>query len=543
MSEPAAPDARKGEGRFGAVVVLLGVVLTNLGVWRAGIPFEDESSHINDGFRVLRGEHSTNLYSLLYGALLGTVAPDPMDAHVIMRFVASVGSTLGLFYVLRAFRGLRSTAIVVASLVWGCSALCTPPTQNGNICVFSLALILPALGYVLRETSALSLFTFALAAFWTAQVRPEYLAPMILIPVGGVIYLRRKRRHASNGEVPSNRGRRWKTVLVAAALVASFPVASAFRSPTKTKVGAYLLLGLGQCYAAYYGDRHPEEHFTAMTEYEPILNRVFGNPRSFMDAAANNPRELVRYLAANGFHNLIKVPRALVSSRNKLYNVIVLGFIVVGGTIGLRSLRRRQQDDRPLMALINSDDLWRLCLLSLFASASSCSILLLVPASRYWISFVPLFYVLLAWSLHNVLSKYFVSIPDRIIRAVAIVVFGFPVFIGVRSDRGLMDVVRAAESGLDHPPVIAGNWVVPFNTFAFKDQAIATGEDSGLTIDELRSRRCDIIVMDSLMQTRFAATNRAYLQQLASSPESVGYRPLPEAAQYGWTLYVREAAR
>lgn len=543
MSEPAAPDLRKGEGRFGAVVVLLGVLLANFGVWRAGIPFEDESSHINDGFRVLRGEHSTNLYSLLYAALLGTAAPDPMDAHVIMRLVASVGSTLGLFYVLRAFRTLRSTAVVVASLVWGCAALCTPPTQNGNVCVFSLALILPALGYLLRGTSALSLLTFALAAFWTAQIRPEYLAPMILIPVGGAIYLWRKRRRAPNGEVTSNGRGRWKTVLVAVALVASLPLASAFRSPTKTKIGAYLLLGLGQCYAAYYGDRHPEEQFSAMTEYEPLLNRVFGNPQSFMDAAANNPRELARYLAGNGFHNLLKIPRALVSNRNKLYNVIVLGFIVVGGTLGVRSLRRRQQDGRPLMALINTEELWRLCLLILFASASSCAILLLVPVSRYWISFVPLFYLLLAWSLHNVLSKYFVSVPDRIIRAVAIVAFGFPVFIGVRSNRGLMDVVRAAERGIDHPPVIAGDWVLPFSTFAFRDQAVATGEDSGLTIEELRSRRCDIIVMDSLMQTRFGATNRAYLQQLASSPESVGYRPLPEAAQYGWTLYVRQRDR
>jgi len=363
MSEPAAPDVRKGEGRFGAVVVLLGVLLANFGVWRAGIPFEDESSHINDGFRVLRGEHSTNLYSLLYGALLGTVAPDPMDAHVIMRLVASVGSTLGLFYVLRAFRGLRSTAVVVASLVWACSALCTPPTQNGNICVFSLALILPALGYVLRKTSTLSLLTLALATFWTAQIRPEYLAPMILISVGGAIYLWRKRRHASTGGMPSNGGGRWKTVLVAAALVASLPVVSAFRSPTKTKFDAYLLLGLGQCYAVYYSERHPEEHFTAMTEYEPLLNRVFGNPHSFTEAVANNPRELARYLVTNGFHNLLKVPRALLSNRNKLYNVIVLGLIVVGGTVGLRSLRRRRQDGQALTALSDADDLWRIFLL------------------------------------------------------------------------------------------------------------------------------------------------------------------------------------
>ena len=498
MSDRTA-DGKAVETRNGFILVFIGVLLANFGVWRAGVPFEDEGSHIFTSLLVLKGQHTTNLYSLSYAALLGTIAPDPLNAYVIMRAVASVASTLGLFSVLRAFRNLRWTAIVTSCLVWSCSSLCTPPTQNGNVCLFSLALMLPALGCVLRRPNALNLIVFSIAAFWTSQIRPEYLAPMIALPIGGIVLhvLRRRRPWEQQNPRTTAVTKRWAIALALGALVVSVPLAAQFRAPTKMRFNDYLLLGLGQCYAQYYHERHPNDLFGPMTEYQPLLDRVFDHPRSFTEAAANNPRELGRYLASNGALNLSKIPRAMLSNRNKVYNVIILILLFLGGGLGIRAaLSRRRQDGVPLWAQVSTDDAWRVLLLVLFTSASSCAIVLLVPVPRYWITWAPLFYVALAWCVQNMLDVWSRGLPEKAVLPLAIAVFGFPVFVGVKPNRGLIESIRVAESGVDHPPVVGGVWILPVSTFAFRDHAVSTGLDSGLTIEELRSGRCDVLVMD-----------------------------------------------
>ncbi len=534
-------DGKVRETRNGFILVFLGIALANVGVWRGGVPFDDESSHILTSLLVLKGQHTTNLYSLCYAALLGTIAPDPMDAYLVMRAAASVASTLGLFWVLRAFRNLRWTAIVISCLVWSCSSLCTPPTQNGNVCLFSLALMLPALGCVLRRPNSLNLIVFSIASFWTSQVRPEYLAPMIALPIGGIVFhvLRRRRLQEQVNQGTTTVTRRWAITLAVGTLVGSIPLAAHFREPTKTRFNDYLLLGLGQCYAAFYHERHPKDLFMPFTEYQPILDRVFGHPRSLTEAAANNPRELGRYLAVNGAINFTKIPRVMFSNRNKIYNAIILTLLFLGGGLGIRTALLRRQDGVPLCSQVSTDDAWRVLLLLLFASASSCAIVLLIPLARYWITWAPFFYLALAWCVHNILDIWSRRLPEKSVLPLAIAVFGFPVFFGVKSNRGLIDSIRVAESGVDHPPVVAGVWSLPISTFAFRDHAVSTYLGAGLTIDELRGGRCDVLVMDGLMETQFGVENRAFLMQLTTFPMKTGYRLLPEVAQYGQTIYVR----
>ena len=297
-----------------------------------------------------------------------------------MRAVASVASTLGLFWVLRAFRSLRWTAIVISCLVWSCSSLCTPPTQNGNVCPFSLALILPALGCVLRRPNTLNLIVFAIAAFWISQIRPEYLAPLIALPI------RRNRPPTCSGVGDSGRGEpeddNWQETMgnrrPMGALVVSISLASHFRAPIKLQFNDYLLLGLGQCYAQFYHERHPDELFGPMTEYQPLLDRVFGHPKSFTEAAANNPRDIGRYMAINGALNFSRIPRAMLSNRNKVYNGIILILLFLGGGLGIRAALSRRRDGVPFRAQVSTDNTWRVLLkLVLFASASSCAIVLL----------------------------------------------------------------------------------------------------------------------------------------------------------------------
>ena len=63
-------------------------------------------------------------------------------------------------------------------------------------------------------------------------------------------------------------------VLLLAALGASFIVAAGKRSGPPME--AYLLLGLGQCYAEFYKREHPQAQFHAGTEYQKVLDETLG---------------------------------------------------------------------------------------------------------------------------------------------------------------------------------------------------------------------------------------------------------------------------
>ena len=135
----------------------------NIGIWNAGVPIGDEGIHVLAAMRILEGAPSYNPYHLAYAALLGSVAPDPINAHIVLRIVAALGSMLGLYAVLRAF-ALRPWACALASLAWGVSSLAMPSIQGGNNSIICLALTLPALGWLLHRPSLASAAGFALAA-------------------------------------------------------------------------------------------------------------------------------------------------------------------------------------------------------------------------------------------------------------------------------------------------------------------------------------------------------------------------------------------
>jgi len=265
-------------GRWHPAYVLAGLILAHVGLWNAGIPLGDEGVHILQALRIIYGEiASFNPYYLAYAALLTTIAPEPAVAHLVMRFMLSVGSTVGLYLVLRSFRVISPLGATLATLAWVGAALCTPYTQSGNNSLLCLTLVLPALAWLLRRPSWASICGFALAALVAANVRPEYFAPLILVPAGGVFLIRARGASGRPVDRPAL-GRVGARLLIGALITAA--LATAFRPEVPgASLQTYLLQGLGQCYGDYYRRLHPDERFNPMTEYQDVLDRVFWQPQ------------------------------------------------------------------------------------------------------------------------------------------------------------------------------------------------------------------------------------------------------------------------
>jgi hypothetical protein len=521
------------------VFVIVGALFAHAAIWNAGIPMGDEGVHILQGLRILSGEiQSFNPYYLIYAALL-SVTEEPVIAHLIVRFAVSAGSTLGLYLVLRSFRSISALGATLATLAWIGATLCTPYTQLGNNSLLCLTLVLPPLAWVLRAPSLTSLSGFALAAIWAANVRPEYFAPLVLVPLGGLILVRISRAR-SPASATTKGGR--VTALLMAALAASL-LATAFKpAEPGASLQTYLLQGLGQCYAVYYKRLHPEQRFNPMSEYQGVLDRVFGNPRTFTEALANNPGEAARYFFHNGTRNLGMLVRELLRGRRGVATGVILLVVGIGTVIGLVGWLRRRASGVPAEPERHVA-MARVLLLLLFGMASMVSIVLLIPDSRYWASWVPLIYLWLAWSFDRVFGALTGSRWELLILPLAVLLFDRSEFVGKRSYKPVIDAVRIEMAGMPRKPVVAGNFIVGLSTYALRGNAVQVNTYNGLSVDGLRNRNYDVFVADGLEGTALWANNEEFFNALVKSPARLGYRLLPISVEHDSLIFVRAPDR
>lgn len=530
-------------------LVLLGTVVASVGVWNAGIPLSDEGVHVLEGMKILEGISSTNPYYLVYAGLFAWITPDPLVAHLILRFLVTTCSTVGLYFVLRSFRCVSPLATTLSCIIWAAAPLNNPYTQGGNINVFAICLVLPGLAYLLRTLSLRGLLVFLLGTFWAANVRPEYFAPFLLVPAGATIYFVFRQRLGVTDNV-NLIGKQWgitaalSVALVASALVVAFPKTddSVPRTgPSSLTFSDYLLMGLGQCYAVYYKDRHPDEQFEPMTEYKDILDKVFSKPRTFTEALRNNPSEAGHYFLQNGARNLARILRGELLVSNSRFgqrwpSEIVRLLVLLGAGIGIWMIARSRP--RVLIGSLARDEFVRILVLLLLASASSVSILLLIPNARYWITWVPLAYLVLAWAVDHIIDFCRARHWEIFLLFAAIASFDFPVFVGMQSNQGMIYTVKESLSDLGREPVIAGLFVYPLATFAFNGKARQVNAYDKLSPDGLRDHRYDLFIADGLESTAIWNRDKLFFEAFVRSPESYGYRLLPSMPS-GTRIYVR----
>lgn len=498
-------------------LLLLGLAAVSIGVWNARMPMGDEGIHLLQAIAVRdSGSFSTSLYYELYALLLGHVTEDPINAHIIMRVLVNVASTLGLYALLTAFPRISRAAVLLTCLTWASSTFVNHYTQIGNINSFALAVLLPGLAVLLRQPNGFGLMCFILTGLWAAQVRPEYYAALVAGSVVGLVWMYVNRPIARN-----------PLACIAVGLVLLGSVVGIHRAHVpQGSLNEYLLQGLGQCYADFYLKEHPEAHFEPMTEYYPLLNQVFGNPKTFWEAAANNPKEIARYLTLNGLRNLLHILPSMFGSKHIVKSVLVKLIFLAGAGLALHQWWRQRPNRTFILPALRWQQRVKVILVFSVAAGSAAGILLLITDQRYWITWVPICYLAFAYCADRVLETTWFTRYRRPLLAGILLTLSIPHMLWSPSNRAPIDALREAAKLVPGTPVIAGNFVAPYVSIAFMGHATAVNTYNGLSPATLKQKRYDIFVSTGLENTAQWAKEQAFLDKFKAHPETFGYRNL-----------------
>lgn len=546
--EPPSPGKR---GPLWSVLLLIfAFVVFSWGIWKARVGFGDDTTPVIEALQAAEAHtYPRNLYVLAYTLLLRWVTPDPVTAALIMRTLVSLGTTLVLFYVLTAFRAyLRRAAVLIACAVWMVTHLNAPLVQYSNLSPFTFSIAALGLGWILRRPTWSGWCGFMLAIVVAASLRPEYLAPALLIGGASGVVLLWKTVRARVGV------RAFCGALALAAVLVVVLIAPRFRG--SGGMDRYLLFGLGQCYATFYKTEHPEAAFHPMTEYQELLDETFGQPTSFIGAIAHNPREAFRYFALNARSNLQLLPSALLSTRQtmvstsllagRLHALFLLAGLLAGGVLLGWRIFRAVRGPAPWGRLRRAHGalLWQVLLVGLFCAASSAAILMLVPSPRYWISWVPLIYLTVAACFDALLRRPVFAKRAWLLWAATLGLFCRPLFLHLGpNENHEVTALRHILPKLPETPVIAGIYTRPYQAYAFRGHAISVNAGEGLSAAGMREGRYDVLIVDAAIRTsRVWSENRAFFEAFEVDPAPLGYVKLTEAFTGRRDIYYRPRA-
>ncbi len=528
------------------LILICSVCLISFGIWNADVPLGDEAGYISESYGFyLSGQYTINLYKLSYVAIFKYLTLDPMSAHCLCRFFTSLFSVVFMYFFLRSFKFLTNEfALLLSCVFWAITRLNIPEAQFGNINLFTLNLVFPAVILLMRKVSVERFLFLVMSVLWAAQIRPEYYATLVIIICwfGFVFYKRGMRElHVL------------RLGLHAIAMIFLLVLTLATISTKRTQApnfDKYLLLGLSQCYASLYSKLHPGEKMSAMVEYSDLVNNVFKHPTGFVDAAMKNPKEVTKYLILNGaINSAILLPGLLrhrsipgiekYGKKGEMLQISVILLILFSATVA-GILKAKAKISKVVCTCIDAVGAGRLVVLSALCSASLVSILLLIPDPRYWISFVPLLFLWIAWCLNFI----FVQIGSRKINiaifAILMVLMSMPLFMSKNTNNSMILKMREAVGKSAEKPKVAGLYPGAISFFAFKDkcQVVCVNE---LKITDFVSRSYDFVVVDKyLRDSRYWGENRAFMEDFEANPDKHGYSPIGGTKdKYDITVYMR----
>jgi hypothetical protein len=548
------------------ILVVVAVARTNYGVWNAPLPLQDEAHYIKKSYELYQsGDISSSLYLNTYALVFRYLTSDPITAHYVVRFLASLLSTIGLFLFLSFVPQVNLFGAFALSLFWSLNLLNTPVVQTGNVNLFAFGLACLASVFWLGNWRSLSKW-FGLAILMVAAlIRPEY---GILVALLGFRVILRWIRDITSTPLAA-RSRRL-TLRDGIAISCILVLAGAFLVYERVQervIGGmsyadnYLFLGLNQCYTAFSTRDDPHADFDPMTEYEIVMEKRFPGARGFIDAFMINPSEIIRYFVLNGWSNL-----------SKLYRVVKHNSILLPGNLGdtpnRYSILRIEwaisflfvvlTSIRLLWRLINESprvwwkQLWtddRVYFLVGLAMVSAPAIFLLIPEPRYWITIIPLLF----WGPAAFVSKLAKSLKGWTLFGMAVAgifVMANPAFpssliLSSSPQKELILSFREKLAGLEKEKIeVLGRWVDPLCTFAAPGRCKSTNIwdiPKGLPFESvITSKSHDLILIDGALRvTRRYKLEKPFFDSFIERPEGFGYQLLLEGGEKNTMIFLR----
>ncbi|MEI6423141.1 MAG: hypothetical protein WCP55_13045 [Lentisphaerota bacterium] len=317
-------------------------------------------------------------------------------------------------------------------------------------------------------------------------------------------------------------------------LAISFMIGKGAKS--NVNLDMYLRLGLDQCYTSLYSKLHPEKKISTMVEFGEITAGVFG-PGGFRDACMQNPKEAVKYLALNGVINSIILVPGLIRHRSlfvpesygkkgEIIQILLFILIFMTGTI----LGIKEHISKPFLKNLLRHAKYllfknNLIILFILASSSSAAIVLLISDPRYWISFIPLVFVWIAWSIDCIALKFQKSSFLIPIALIVIIILCHPMFLFSKSNQALIFKMRntVAEHQVK-TPVVAGLYPSSLPVFAFKNDHRTVNVDEFSTV-AVAEGKYDFIAIDTYFRnSSFWAKNMGFMDGFEKNPDKYKYK-------------------
>lgn len=507
--------------------------------------YEEETSNFLSAYHVIQSHQwSGSIYVDLIALILKHITFDPLIAATLIRYVSSLLATVALYLVLSCFSSVvRPSAIVIACLLWIASYFNAPIRQSTSLTLFTFALILFGLCGLLRKESVMTIVGFYFFGLLSASMRPEYYLTvgLVTVLVGGRLAWR------SAQTLRSRRGRPPFWTLGSALLLigviggwlaADPPAVIAKRA---SSVDHYALFSLGQCYAGFYHKTHPAEAFSPMTEYQMILDREFHHPKTFLDAMRNNPGKALLYFTENGAANLLLYgPKALLGRyreepRKNLHGWLywaVRALLLGGAVAAVFRLKRASWlwdgfSSKIVRGIATPGSIsWKLLLLLILMATSSVAVIMLIPTRRYYLPWIPLFYLGVACcadSLLKVLKLVRFEVPIVIVAGACLC---SPNFLTPRPNY-VIDAVRHAAGLVESPPRIAAWWAGPYVVLGLRTKAVALNSEQAIHASDIENGKVDILLIESAFRITSAwAKERDFFESFERDPERFGFKKL-----------------
>ncbi|MEO6052657.1 MAG: hypothetical protein ABIP97_01470, partial [Chthoniobacterales bacterium] len=392
------------------LVILLAVCSISWGLWNASTSRADETVYIETTQSlVAHGQIALNPFFDFYAMVFRVLTKDPISAHLIVRFVNTLLSSLALYYLLTGFKTwLKQAALLASTLVWISSYLCSPLTQMGNVSLFAATLSMFGFGIALRNPGIarglLALFVVALGA----SVRKELWLGWMLL--AGLLLLRNC-MDLRSGKIA---GRHLLVFIISVAVLLGVATVARHHSEKTLQLSdpnQHAMLAFRQSYGAYAKRANVETSFDAMTEFGPVYERAFGKANTLIEVLKANPREALTYFLHNSLNNLRNLPGCFLSTRESgrsesLLNrpqTILLGlYLFAGGLLVVLTLLQNLKAHhwkiaQSVQSIPDSCDLlWRVLLLIALACSSTVAFIMVVFVSRHYLPVAPLVFLLVA---------------------------------------------------------------------------------------------------------------------------------------------------
>ncbi len=518
------------------LLVILGNCLFSWGIWNCWVGYGEDTGPIATA--LANAPHlavSRSLFVDLYTMIFAWITSDPLVGFNVMRFLVSFETSVGLFLVLSRFvPALKVEAVLVASLVWIASRLNAPAHLFTNISSFTFGLMLFGIYFLFSKRRFLGLAGFLVFSLAAISQRPEWLAPFLLISlllVGEAVWKVTKGTVALDRRVQFRRAALAFTVgltLLGALLMGLTKVRSVIG-----RGDDYLLFGLGQCYASFYKAEHPEQAFDPMTEYQWLLDKTFGKPRSFLQAIRNNPSEAVRYFRINTLNNLRRIPEELLSTRSgrtapllsRPHSILLFGVLIAGPLCAVFRLRRRPATGGAESRVPTYQIVRKVIVLAMLCSGASVAIVMLVGSPRYWISTVPILYLGIAWCCDALMRSVRATWFDLFMVLSSFVFFCRPNFLDQQGGNVEVKVLRRFEALVKADPVIGAIWADPFVVYAFRGKAKGVSASEGIKAEDVTAGRYDILIINRPFRaSKTWADQQVFFEHFESNPEQYGFR-------------------